>query len=43
MNSRDRVLTVLEGGIPDRVPWIENYIANEVAEALLGRKDFVCF
>ena len=41
MNSRERVLTVLEGGIPDRVPWLENYISNEVAAGVLGRDDFV--
>ena len=41
MNSRERVLTVLEGGVPDRVPWIENYISNEVAAGVFGHDDFV--
>ena len=41
MNSRERVLTVLSGGIPDRVPWMEGYISNEVVEALLGHDRFL--
>jgi uroporphyrinogen decarboxylase len=41
MIPRERILTVLEGGIPDRVPWIENYISNEVAAGLFGNDDFV--
>jgi uroporphyrinogen decarboxylase len=41
MNSRERVLAVLDGKIPDRVPWIENYISNEVMAGLLGHADFV--
>jgi uroporphyrinogen decarboxylase len=41
MNSRERVLAVLDGKIPDRVPWIENYISNEVMAGLLGHDDFV--
>ncbi len=41
MNSRERVLTVLKGGIPDRVPWVENYISNEVAAGILGHENFV--
>jgi len=40
MTSKERVLTVLEGKIPDRVPWIENFISNEVVEALCGQRDF---
>ncbi len=40
MTSRERVMAVLGGAIPDRVPWIENNIANEVAAALLGTQDF---
>ena len=40
MTPRERVLAVLNGSIPDRVPWIENYISNEVTGALLGRSDF---
>lgn len=34
MNSRERVLAVLAGEIPDRVPWIENYVSNEVMAGL---------
>lgn len=41
MISRERVLTVLEGGIPDRVPWVENYISNEVAAGVFGHDNFV--
>ena len=41
MNSRERVLAVLNGEIPDRVPWIENYISNEVMAGLAGNADFV--
>ena len=40
MKSRERILTVLEGGIPDRVPWVENYISNEVAAGVFGNEDF---
>ncbi len=41
MNSRERVLAVLNGEIPDRVPWMENFISNEVTAGLLGHNDFV--
>jgi uroporphyrinogen decarboxylase len=41
MNSRERVLAVLAGEIPDRVPWIENYVSNEVMAGLLGHENFV--
>jgi uroporphyrinogen-III decarboxylase len=41
MTSRERVLAVLDGKTPDRVPWIENGISNEVVEALLGHANFV--
>lgn len=41
MNSRERVLAVLNGQIPDRVPWIENYVSNEVMAGLLGHENFV--
>ena len=40
MTSRERVLAVLSGAIPDRVPWVENYISNEVTARLLGTNDF---
>lgn len=41
MNSRERVLAVLNGEIPDRVPWIENYISNDVMAGLAGNTEFV--
>ncbi len=41
MTSRERVLTALARREPDRVPWVENNISNEVAQALLKRDDFV--
>jgi uroporphyrinogen decarboxylase len=37
MTSRERVLTALHLGQPDRVPWVESYIHDELASALLGR------
>ncbi len=40
MTSKERVMTVLAGEIPDRVPWIENYISNEVAAGLRRNDDF---
>jgi hypothetical protein len=40
MTSRERVLAVLAGAIPDRVPRIEKYVSNEVAAGLLGTHDF---
>ena len=40
MTSRERVLAALAGAIPDRVPWIENYLSNEVAAGLLGTQEF---
>lgn len=40
MNSRERVLAVLKGELPDRLPWIENYVSNEVMKGLLGHDDF---
>ena len=41
MNSRERVLAVLAGDIPDRVPWIENYVSNEVVARLLSTQNFL--
>jgi len=38
MISRERVLTALKLGIPDRVPWIEGIIEDGVASRLIGRK-----
>jgi hypothetical protein len=40
MNSRERVLTALTLGKPDRVPWVESSVHNALAERLLGRGDF---
>jgi uroporphyrinogen decarboxylase len=40
MTARERVLAVLAGATPDRVPWVENHISNEIAEGLLGTPDF---
>ncbi|NLM95767.1 MAG: hypothetical protein GX165_09380 [Firmicutes bacterium] len=37
LTPRERVMTTLAGGIPDRVPWIESGIDPVVAEKLLGR------
>lgn len=36
MNSRQRILTALSGGIPDRVPYMELYIDENFAHRLLG-------
>lgn len=40
MTSRERVLTALKLGQPDRVPWVESYVHNTLAEKLLQRADF---
>ena len=40
MNSRERVLSVLKGELPDRLPWIENFVSNEVMAGLLGHDNF---
>jgi hypothetical protein len=37
MTSRERVLTALNLGVPDRVPWVESYIHNSLASKILGR------
>ncbi|HBN83549.1 MAG TPA: hypothetical protein DDZ89_06850 [Clostridiales bacterium] len=36
MTSRERVLTVLKGDIPDRVPWMEGITGNGIASAVCG-------
>jgi len=41
MNSRERVLTALTLGKPDRVPWVESSVHNALAEKLLGRGDML--
>lgn len=41
MTARERVLTVLNRGVPDRVPWLEHGIAREIQVQLMaGRTDF---
>ncbi len=41
MTSRDRVLTTLKGGIPDRIPWMEMRIEPSIQKAVMGgRRDF---
>jgi len=37
MTSRERVLSALNIKKPDRVPWIESYIHDELASALVGK------
>ena len=38
MNSRLRVMTALNRGQPDRVPWIEHSVAAPIQAAIMGRK-----
>jgi len=40
MTSRERVLTALKLGKPDRVPWVESSVHNTLAEKLLKRSNF---
>lgn len=40
MTSRERVLTALKGKQPDRVPWVETSVHNNLVEKLLQRSDF---
>jgi hypothetical protein len=40
MTSWELVLAVIEGKIPDQVPWIENYVSNEVVGGPLGHTSF---
>jgi uroporphyrinogen-III decarboxylase len=40
VTSRERVLTALKLGQPDRVPWVESSVHNGLAEKILGRRDF---
>ncbi|MDF2523733.1 MAG: hypothetical protein K0R31_1374 [Clostridiales bacterium] len=37
MTPRERVLTALKGGQPDRVPWVESYIHGSLVNKILGR------
>jgi len=36
MNSRERVLTALRRGMPDRIPWVEHSVAPTIRAALMG-------
>jgi len=40
MTSRERVLTALARKQPDRVPWVESSVHNNLVEKLLKRTDF---
>jgi len=40
MTSRERVLTALMRKQPDRVPWVESTVHNNLVEKLLKRADF---
>jgi len=37
MTPRERVLTALKRGEPDRVPWTESYVHDDLASAIVGR------
>ena len=43
MNSRERILTALNLGIPDRIPIFENSIAPNVIEDIIGEDDLLRF
>lgn len=38
MDSRKRILAVLNGKVPDRAPWLEIGFHSKVAEAIIGQK-----
>jgi len=38
MIPRERVLTALKGGTPDRVPWVESYVHGGLVNKILGRE-----
>ena len=38
MTPRERVLTALKLGIPDRVPWMEGIVEDEIASKLIGEE-----
>ena len=40
MKPRERILTALKRGIPDRVPWIENEIEEGLQERIMGTTQF---
>jgi len=41
MNSKERVKTVLEGGIPDKVPYAEYGIDSDMIERILGHPTYI--
>ena len=41
MNSYERVVTVLNGGIPDRVPTFELMIDPKVIKGIIGTEDYM--
>lgn len=36
MNSRERFLTALSGGVPDRIPIMEHLFSRKIMETVLG-------
>ncbi len=40
MKPRERVLTALQRGIPDKVPWIENDVEEGLQEKIMGITEF---
>ena len=40
MKPRERILTALRRGTPDRVPWIENDIEEGLQERIMGTTEF---
>lgn len=40
MKPRERILTALKKGTPDKVPWIENDIEEGLQEKIMGTTDF---
>jgi uroporphyrinogen decarboxylase len=43
MKPRERFLTALKGGQPDRVPWGESWVDRELQVRIMGREDFSIF
>jgi hypothetical protein len=41
MNSKNRVRTVIEGGIPDRVPWGEFAVDFDTVQKIIGRQTYL--
>jgi uroporphyrinogen decarboxylase len=42
MNSKERFLTALRGGTPDRLPVFERFVSKPVVEAVIGRSTAYC-